>query len=324
MKFVFLNYYAFLFFIPLFVFLFIFYKAKKGSKEFSAFLDLKKVYSWDSLYYRLYYFFIFLFFSSIILFIANPSLEVKKQKVDKQGVDIEIVLDVSYSMIAEDLIPNRLEVAKSIIKEFLDNLDYARVGMIVFAGRPFEFFSLNSDFSSLKKNISFLDTSIINQNMPILNWTALWDAMVLASDNFDYKSEKWNIIILITDWEANRWENLRLMLKYIISKNIKVYTIWIWWDKKTYINLFDEFFSFREVWPLDEETLKKISIETGWKYFRAKNKNDLRKVFEEISKEERKMINFIDYISLRFIPLILALIFLILILILRVKKFKNN
>lgn len=287
---------------------------------------MKKVYAKDSFFYKLYHFFIFLFLSSLIVFFAYPSLEVKKDKVDKDWVDIEIVLDISYSMLASDLKPNRLEVAKGVIKEFLDSVDYARIGMLVFAWRPFEFSPLSSDLSSLKESISFLDTSIIDQNISFLAWTALWDAMVLAGDNFDFKDKNGNIIILITDWEANKWENLRLMLKYVKSMNIKVYTIWIWWDKKTYIQLFDGFFGFQKilVWALDEETLKKISFETGWKYFRAKNREDLRQVFEEISKEERKMIKFIDYFSLRFIPFIFALLFLLWIIVLRIRKFRNN
>ena len=325
MKFLFLNPRFFSLLIPLFIGILFFYKKKNKSKVFSAFKDLEKIYKWDSFFYKLYFLFIFLFFVSIIFFLANPVIETKKEKINREGVDIEIVLDISYSMIAEDLKPNRLEVAKNVIKKFLEKLDYARIGMIVFAWRPFNFFPLNADFEKLKQNISSLNTDTINQNISGLWWTALWDAMLLASSEFNFENRKWNIIILITDGEANKWEALRPILKYIISKGIKVYTIWIWWLEPTYIDLFDVFFGFQRIsiWALDEETLKKISLETWWKYFRVINRGELEQVFEKISKEERKMIKFIDYNSLRSIAFIFSLLFLLSVIILRMKKFRT-
>jgi Ca-activated chloride channel family protein len=241
-------------------------------------------------------FLIFLLFTTII---SNPVIENTNESIKKNWIDIEILFDVSYSMIAEDLPPNRLEVAKEVINNFLDKQLSNRIWIIVFSWKPFRSLPLNFDYKIIKNIVSKIDINILNQSIFDMQWTAIWDALIMWADNLikaktntDNQNELKNrkkVIILLTDWEANRWINPILALKYVKENNIKVYTIWLWWDKKTTINMPDYYWNMMKVeigW-VDDKTLQKIADETWWKYFRANSKWVLDSVFKEINELEK-------------------------------------
>ncbi|USN58586.1 MAG: VWA domain-containing protein [Candidatus Peribacteria bacterium] len=124
-------------------------------------------------------------------------------------MDIEILLDVSYSMMAEDLAPNRLAVAKEVIHNFVSEQVSNRVGLVVFSGRPFSSLPLTFDYKIIEKIVSRISTDIINQERTNLQGTAIGDAMMLGMDNLEKKDTEENatrekVMILMTDGEANK------------------------------------------------------------------------------------------------------------------------
>ena len=327
----FLNIEYFLLLIPLFIFvLFLYYKW--GNKiKFWPLNDLIEIYSWKTLLYKVYYILLFIIFIFYISILANPIVQDTKEKINKNGIDIEIVLDVSYSMIAEDLKPNRLEVAKDVIIQFLWWLESDRVWIIVFSWKPFKSLPLNFDYNIIKKIVKNISIKTINQYIPEMQWTAIWDALLLASEVFldtkDKNREK--IIILLTDWEVSKWLHPEIALKYIKEKNkekpIKIYTIWVGWDNRTFINIETQssWIQRIEVWWVDEVNLSKIASETGWKYFRATNKEWLEEVFQTISKLEKKELeieNIIEKKEENKIFLYILIFFMIIFLWLKTKK----
>lgn len=147
-------------------------------------------------------------FAFVILF-TFPVKEQISEKTYKDGVDIEILLDVSYSMMAEDLAPNRLAVAKEVIHNFVSEQVSNRVGLVVFSGRPFSSLPLTFDYKIIEKIVSRISTDIINQERTNLQGTAIGDAMMLGMDNLEKKDTEENatrekVMILMTDGEANK------------------------------------------------------------------------------------------------------------------------
>lgn len=290
---IFLNKLYFLLLIPLFLIIGFLYFRKKTRLNFAFFDDLKVIYQKNSIYY--YLFFILLLTISIfyVLILANPNVQSTTEKIKENWIDIILAFDVSYSMEATDLEPNRITVAREVISSFLWNLKTDRVWVVVFSGKPFTSIPLTYDYEFLKDYVKGITTETISQNNYLLQWTAIWDAMLMWSYLFDEKSQgREKVMIIVTDWEANKWLQPTVALKLLKDKKIKAYTIWIWWLEKTFVNVTDAFWNNTkaEIWWIDEETLKKIADETGWIYYRASSKEVFLKIFEDINKLEKKEI----------------------------------
>ncbi len=290
---IFLNKFYFLILIPLFLIIGFLYFRKKTRLNFVFFDDLKSIYKQSSFYY--YFFFLFLIIISIFytIILANPNIQSTTEKIKKNGIDIVLAFDVSYSMEATDLEPNRITVAREVISFFLWNLKTDRVWVVVFSGKPFTSIPLTYDYEFLKEYVSSLTTETIKQNNMTLQWTAIGDAMLMWSYLFDEKSlEREKVMIIVTDWEANKWLQPTVALKLLKDKKIKSYTIWVGWLEKSYVIVDDMFWNKQkiEIWWIDEETLKKIADETGWIYYRASSKDVFKSIFEDINKLEKKEI----------------------------------
>jgi len=284
----------FLYLIVPIIFLVIFlYSTKKNTKNFVAFWDLKNVYKFSSHYLKIYYLLILCIFISAICIISQPVIRNIDEKIKKNWVDIMLVLDVSYSMKAEDLQPNRLSAAKEIISKFLDTQENNRVWFVVFAGKPFTSLPLNFDYNISKKILEKITVDTINQRVSWLQGTAIWDALIFAADNFtDENREK--VIVLLTDGTANVWVDPNISVdflnkKYWENNKIKIYTIWIWKNENTFVNIQDiMWFSQKvEIWWVDEESLKSIAEKSWGKYYRAENKETLNNIFTQISELEK-------------------------------------
>jgi Ca-activated chloride channel homolog len=287
----------FLFLIPIFFFLLaiLFFQTRKKMTSFSAFADLKAVYKNHSFFYFLFLGTIFFIFTLFCFLFADPRIINIKEKESKNGIDIAIVLDVSYSMETADLKPNRIEVAKKVIYDFLDKIRTDRVGIILFAGKPFTSVPLTFDYGFLKQFIQNTNTEIIDQRNFDLQGTAIGDALILGNsllekDEQDKKREK--IIILLTDGSANKWINPDLALKLSLEKNIKVYTIWVWGLEQTSLQIIDSFWGVQNIQidGIDEKALKKIASTTGGEYYRATSLSALESIFQTISKLEKRKI----------------------------------
>lgn len=224
------------------------------------------------------------------MYLSGPYLQNTYETVKREGIDIEIVLDVSYSMIATDILPSRIEVAKSWFVEFISWLESDRVGLILFSWKPFQSVPLSYDYDFLADFVSETSVEIIDQSNPRLQGTAIWDALLLASDVLSDDTQREKVIILITDGEANKWIDPSLALKLLKEKGIKTYTIWVWKDDVTTIRaeVAPGFFQNIEIWGLDEEILTRIASETWWEYYRADSRTAFTQILERISELEKK------------------------------------
>ncbi len=290
---IFLNKIYFLLIIPLLLIIIILFYKKNNLVEFTFYKTLKKVYKHSSFFYYVYFLLISLITILYIIILSNPNKINSSENIEKNWVDIVIVFDVSYSMEAKDLSPSRMIVARDVISNFLWSLKQDRVWLIIFSWKPFVWIPLTFDYQFLKEYVSKMTTNTIDQINWNLQWTAIWDAILMWIHVFDEKSlKREKIMVLITDWEANKWLLPTLALKLLKEKNIKTYTIWIGGLDKSHVLVNDIFWNTMkvEIWWVDEELLKKIAKETKGKYYKANSKEIFTQIFDDIAKLEKKKI----------------------------------
>jgi Ca-activated chloride channel family protein len=263
-------------------------KAQKKAFPFFSYESFLKYVQWG------------LFGGTVLLLaiaLARPQVISKEKQVTKNGVDILIALDVSESMLAEDLQPNRMEAAKTYIDEFVQKLETDRIGLEVFAGKPFTQSPMSFDYNVIRYYLSEISTDTIDQNRRRLRGTAIGDAIVAAINRFQNVSERTKVLILLTDGEANVGVDPLFATEHARSKGIKIYTIGL--GKKEgaplkITNAFGEKTYARNPngtlykTKFDEEILKNIAHISGGRYFFAGNNDSLQKSFETINSLEKK------------------------------------
>jgi len=291
------TYFLLLLIIPFLVYLF--YKKESKWINYIFLKDLKKIFKRNSYIFYLKIVLLILIFINFIFILANPNKTNVSENVEKNGIDIVIALDISASMDANDLVPNRIEAAKTVISKFIWKLSTDRLWLVVFAWKPFTSIPLTFDYSILTENISWLTTSNINQQQEWLNWTAIWDAILMSKTLF--KAPKWvseteyknreKVIILLTDWDANVWVEPTLAWLSAKKEWIKIYTIWIWSSEWWYIT-YDvwPYKQQQKIAPINDKTLKQIASDTNAKYFRADNNDTFFSIFDELAKLEKNEI----------------------------------
>lgn len=321
------------------VIIYFFYKTLKNWINFIFIEDLKSTFGWNSYMFYIKILLIILIFINFIIIAANPNTTNISEDIEKNGIDIVLALDISWSMEAEDLIPNRIEAAKQVINNFISNLSTDRLWLVVFAWKPFTSIPLTFDYSILEETVSWLWTNNIDQQKRWLSWTAIWDAILMAKTLFkapknesdeDYKKRE-KVIILLTDWDANVWVNPVLAWLSAKKEWIKIYTIWIWSEKWGIITVNDWFFERRiKIPPLNDKDLKQIASDTWWEYFRADNNNTFQTIFDELSKLEKNDINieikkeYSEYYEIFLYSLIILLWFFTFIMVSKTELRNNN
>lgn len=284
----FLNPWYFLLFLIVPIFLYLYYKKSKKGLKFQFLSDLKRIFYFNSWRYYCKFILIFLIFVFFILLLANPNKINVSEKIEKNGIDIVLVLDISDSMLAQDFTPNRIEWAKKVISEFIKKQKTNRVWLVVFAWKPFTSIPLTFDYNILEETVKRLSTEMINQQK--LWWTAIWDAILSANNLFDTeKKDREKVVILLTDWDANVWVSPLASAISAKDENIKIYTIWIWSEKWWYITY--DVWPFKQkakISPLNDKTLKEIAKITSWKYFRATDDETLENIFDNLESLDKK------------------------------------
>ncbi|MBO4525797.1 MAG: VWA domain-containing protein [Bacteroidales bacterium] len=219
--------------------------------------------------------------------LARPQIGAKLAERETRGAEIMICLDVSNSMLAEDYSPNRLERAKLAISRLVDRLRDDRIGLIIFAGKPFVQLPITTDYVSAKMFLS----SIGPDSVPVQG-TAIGDAVLTAVKSFSSQSEKSRAIILITDGE-NHEDDAVAAAKQAAEAGVKLYTIGVGSPEGQPIRLNGELLKDKEgnivVTKLDEGTLRKMAQAGGGAYVRAGNEefglnpiiDDLRRLEDE-------------------------------------------
>lgn len=155
----------------------------------------------------------------LVIGIANPQFGTKLEEVKREGIDIMVALDVSNSMKAQDLQPNRLENAKNSIGRLINNLNDDRIGIIVFAGQSYVQLPITTDYSSAKLFLQGISCDMIPTQ-----GTAIGSAIELAAESFDPKSQASKAIIIITDGE-NHEDDAVKAAEAAAEKGMTVHTI---------------------------------------------------------------------------------------------------
>jgi Ca-activated chloride channel homolog len=275
-------------------FVFVFKWKKKALQRFGNLELLQKLTSSTSRRRQIYK--ITLLLATIFLMILSlgrPQIGTKLEEVKRQGVDVLIAMDVSLSMKAEDIKPNRLEKAKHEVDNFIDLMKGDRVGLIAFAGVPFVQCPLTLDYSAAKLFLDIMNTDLIPEP-----GTAIGDAISLAMKTFEQRERKHKVLILITDGEDHQGEPLKIA-EAAAKDGILIYTVGVGSVQGVPIPLYSDngnnmgFKKDREgqviTSKLDELTLEKIALQTNGKYYRASGSEDeLAKIYDEISKMEKK------------------------------------
>jgi len=228
----------------------------------------------------------------LIFAAANPQVGTKMQEVKQTGIDVFILLDVSNSMRAEDIKPNRLEKAKHQISNLINRLRGDRIGLIIFAGDAYVQFPLTTDYSAANLFLSAVDfNSVPNQG------TAIGSALSLALKSFDKKVETEKVIIVITDGEDHEGD-ITSVVTEANSAEIKIYTIGLGSTGGSPIPVYNarqEQTGFKKdnqgnvvLTKLGEEILKQIASSANGEYFRGSNYEDhLDKIYEDLSELEK-------------------------------------
>ncbi|PWB72263.1 hypothetical protein C3F09_06910 [candidate division GN15 bacterium] len=211
----------------------------------------------------------------------------------REGIDMIVALDVSNSMLAQDMKPNRLEKAKQELRSIIDRLQGDRIGLIAFAGEAFIQCPLTLDYGAARILLTAMDNTSVS-----VQGTSIASAITEAEKAFDQREKKHKVLVLLTDGEdlAGGAEKAAEEAR---NDGIKIYTIGIGNPAGEPIPMLDQSgnrVGFKKdesgqviVSKLDEETLQKISLVTGGKYYNASaGEMELDKIFDEIGRMEKK------------------------------------
>lgn len=284
---IYLQTYEYLYIIPVWIlFWYIFFREKIG---YTLPNHLFKKYISNSLSIYILWFFRLCIIACFSLWIAGPYMIGREVVVKNSPGKIAIILDISRSMLAEDISPNRIQTAKNTIHTFLTHAKWKEISLIIFAGKPYIVSPFTTDLTWLENLIKRIQTDTILQEKSELSGTAIGDALLLWATSFwTWTSEK--SILLITDGRANVGIDPANALDLLKKDGIRVTTLWIWWEvwwelsytmngQKVY---FYDPSGNKLSNDIDESLLKKIAQETGGKYIRAKSTISLENEFTDI------------------------------------------
>lgn len=281
--------------------------------------------SWRTRYQWLPFALRLLAYIFIIIALARPQTESKREDVTTEGIDIVFAIDISTSMLARDFKPDRLEAVKEVALEFIDERPYDRFGLVAFSGESFTLCPLTVDYILVKEQIKNLKTGMVEDG------TAIGDGLSTAINRLRESDSKSKVIILLTDGENNRGfidPNTAAEIAKVMG--IRVYTIGAGTNGKAYqpvaISPNGSFiYDYADV-RIDNALLKRIASMTNAKSFRATNKDALRETYEEIDQLEKTRID-VSVFKRRhdeFAPYLwLALAFLLIEFVLRNNVFKS-
>lgn len=256
--------------------------------------------------------------AAIVFALAKPQFGSKLTEVKRKGVEIMIALDVSNSMLAEDIQPNRLANAKRAISRMIDRMENDQIGLIVFAGEAYVQLPITTDYSAAELFLASVNTEIVPRQ-----GTSVGAAIQLAARSFSPEAEKSKAIIVLTDGE-NHEEGALEAARAAAEKGITVHTIGMGLPQGAPIPVMTQFGQkdFRRdheghviVSKLNETMLQEISMIGKGVYIRANNaRTGLDELFREINqmdKQEMEARLYAEYEDHFQYPVALAIILLV-------------
>jgi len=245
----------------------------------------------------------------LVFALADPYQVVYHQRIQQEGVEIVIAIDLSSSMLNKDVYPSRLEVAKQNAKSFIKARKYDNIAVVAFAGAPYLVSPLTQDTAFLQHSIDRLQTDQIPEE-----GTALGDALGMSINQVREEPNPKRINILISDGN-NTAGNLDPLTSAALAKTfgIKVYTIAVGSQKPS-------------LDPVDETTLRQIASKSNGRFFRATDQSTLQAIFNEIDKLEKSrklIIRDEEHVSSAFSFFVAAFAFYLLSLLLKLTWIEN-
>ena len=263
----------------------------------------------------------------IIIALARPQIiDVSTKVKNNQGIDIVMAIDVSASMLAKDLKPNRLEALKNVASNFILDRTNDRIGLVEYAGESYTKTPITSD-----KNIIIKSLKEINYNTIIEGGTAIGMGLATSVNRIKDSKAKSKVIILLTDGVNNSgFIDPNTAAELAIEFGIKIYTIGIGTNGMALSPVGVDNngkFSYAKIQvEIDEDLLIEIAEITGGKYFRATDNKKLQEIYGEINKLEKSDIEEIKYYNREEkyrLYILLAIIFLTIELILKYTLFRS-
>ncbi|WP_085536084.1 vWA domain-containing protein [Massilibacteroides vaginae] len=223
----------------------------------------------------------------LIIVLARPQSTDNWQNTSTEGIDILLTIDVSTSMLAEDLKPNRLEAAKDVAASFISGRPNDNIGLVIFAGESFTQCPLTTDHTVLLNLFKDIQCGIIDDG------TAIGLGLANAVSRIKDSQAKSKVIILLTDGSNNMGEIAPVTAAEIAKTfGIRVYTVGVGTEGEAPYPFPTAFgIQYQNVRvDIDEPTLKQIASTTGGQYFRATDNSSLKEIYSEIDKMEKTKI----------------------------------
>ena len=243
--------------------------------------------------------------------LARPQTKFDEQNAEGEGVDIVLCIDVSGSMTAQDLTPNRLEAAKNVAIDFVNKRLTDRIGIVIFSGESFTQCPLTTDRNVLISAIQNIRNGLLEDG------TAIGSGLGTSVDRLRTSKSKSKVVILLTDGENNGGLIDPKTAKEIAKAfAVKVYTIGVGTDgyAPQPVNTPMGIVMQNGKVSIDEKLLKEIAFETGGKYFRAKDNEGLVGIYDEINGLEKSKVEIttLTRYTEKFIPFVIAALALLL------------
>ena len=228
-------------------------------------------------------------FACLSLALVNPKIGTKLETIRSEGVDIVFAVDVSKSMLAEDIAPNRLEKSKQLVTQIVNSLVSDRIGIIAYAGKAFPQLSITTDYASAKMFLQNMNTDMLSSQ-----GTAISEAIQLSKTYFDNEDQANRVLIIISDGEDHDGEALNIA-EEAAEQGIRILTVGVGNTKGgpipikrngVVLNYKKDNQGETVITRLDESTLKEIAAEANGVYINGSNTTE---VVETIKGELDKM-----------------------------------
>ncbi|MHB1050239.1 MAG: VWA domain-containing protein [Bacteroidota bacterium] len=282
--------------LPLLLLLFMYVRARNNSarKSFSSAELFRRLAESHSDRKRVIKATLLLFaFAFLAVGLANPQVGTRMEEVKQEGVDLFIALDVSRSMLAEDIKPNRLQKAKYEIRNLIDRLGGDKIGLIVFSGEAFTQFPLTIDYGAANLLLDIVDV----ESVPVPG-TAIGSAIAMAMKSFNFEEPSSKVLVIMTDGENNSGNAIE-EAKEAAEKGVRIYAIGLGSPQGAPIpsyNAAGQQVDFKKdrsgnvvLTKLDEPSLEEIATVGSGKYYRASNSQDeLDAIYRDINALEKR------------------------------------
>ena len=286
--------------------------ARQSGIIISSVSKIKGIRSWKNTFRHVPFILRVLCVACIIVALARPQSRNDEEMVSGEGIDIVLCIDVSGSMLAQDFTPNRMEAAKEVAGNFIASRPTDRIGVVIFSGESFTLCPLTTDQSVLQAQVSNIQSGLLEDG------TAIGSGLATSVDRLRASQSKSKVTILLTDGENNGGQIPPVTAKELAkATGVRVYTIGVGTEGYAQVPMQTAggvVVMQREKVNIDEKLLTQIALETGGKYFRAKDNESLKNIYSEIDKLEKTKIEVtaLKRYSEKFFPFAIAAVILML------------